>query len=49
MSRHPKMVGLNTKITEIEQILQKNKIHSVLVVDDDQHLLGIVDSFSTML
>ena len=49
MSCHPKMVSLETKITEIEKILQKNKIHSVLVTDGDEHLMGIVDSFSTML
>ena len=49
MSKHPKEVSLETKITEIERILQKNKIHSVLVTDEDGHLLGIVDSFSTML
>ena len=49
MSRHPKMVSPETKITEIENILQQNKIHSVLVTDGDAHLLGIVDSFSTMI
>lgn len=49
MSKHPKMVASNTKITEIEQILQTNKIHSVLVVDEQEHLLGIVDSFRTMI
>ena len=49
MSRHPKMVSPETKITEIEKILQSNKIHSVLVTDGEAHLLGIVDSFSTMI
>lgn len=49
MSRHPKMVSPDTKVTEIEQILQRNKIHCVLVTDEDAHLLGIVDSFSTMI
>ncbi len=49
MSRNPKMVSPDTKITEIENILQKNKIHSVLVTDEESRLLGIVDSFSTML
>lgn len=49
MSKNPKEVSPDTKITEIEQILHSNKIHSVLVVDADKHLLGIVDSFSTML
>ena len=49
MSVHPKSVTADTKITQIEKILQDNKIHSVLVTDEDNHLLGIVDSFSTML
>lgn len=49
MSKHPKMVSPETKITEIEQIMQANKIHSVLVTDAEQHLLGIVDSFRTMI
>ena len=49
MSPQPKLISLDTKVSEIEQIMQKNKIHSVLVVDENQHLLGIVDSFRTMI
>ena len=49
MSLHPKCVGPETKITEIERIFQQFKIHSVLVVDADNHLLGIVDSFRAMI
>lgn len=49
MSASPKMVAPDTKITEIDRILHKHKIHSVLVVDEKKHLLGIVDSFSTMI
>lgn len=49
MSVHPKCVGPETKITEIERIFQQFKIHSVLVVDADYHLLGIVDSFRAMI
>lgn len=49
MSVHPKCVGPETKITEIERIFQQFKIHSVLVVDADNHLLGIVDSFRVMI
>lgn len=48
MSPQPKTVLPDTKITDIDRILQENKIHSVLVTDGDKHLLGIVDSFSTM-
>ena len=49
MTRQPKTVTKDAKITQIEQILHTYKIHSVLVLDDEQHLLGVVDSFSTML
>jgi len=49
MSVSPKKVSPETKITDIEKVLHKNKIHSVLVTDADDRLLGIVDSFSTMI
>lgn len=49
MTRNPKLVSPDTKIAEVEAILNKNKIHCVLVADEDKHLLGIVDSFSTAL
>lgn len=49
MTRTPKMVSLSTKITEIQSIMNKYKIHSVLVVDDEKHLLGIVDHYSCMV
>ena len=49
MSVHPNCVGPETKITEIERIFQQFNIHSVLVVDADNHLLGIVDSFRAMI
>lgn len=49
MTKTPQMVAPETKIAEIEHIMRERKIHSVLVVDSQQHLLGIVDSFRTML
>ncbi len=49
MTKTPKMVSPETKITEIEKILNVNKIHCVLVVDEEKHLLGVVDSFRTMI
>lgn len=49
MTRTPKSVAPETKIAEIEKILHQYKIHSVLVVDTENHLLGVVDSFSTMI
>ena len=49
MTPHPKTVRSETKVAEIDQLMQQYKIHSVLVVDDKAQLLGIVDSFSTMI
>lgn len=49
MTRQPKTVTPETKITEIQQIQQRYKIHSLLVVDADHHLLGVVDHYSCML
>lgn len=49
MTKKPKVVTPETKISTIDNILQKNKIHAVLVVDDKNRLVGIVDSFSIML
>ena len=49
MTRQPKTVPPNTKITEVQKIMHLHKIHSVLVTDDKNHLLGIVDSYAAAL
>ena len=49
MTSHPKTVRLDTRITEIQQTMQRYKIHSVLVVNDDNQLLGVVDHYSCMI
>ena len=49
MTRTPKMVKPETKITEIQRIMNKYKGHSVLVTDDEKHLLGVVDHYSCMI
>ena len=49
MTRHPKTVSTQTKISEIQHIMNQYKIHSVLVSDDHQHLLGIVDRYACVL
>ena len=49
MTRTPKMVRPETKITEIQQIMNKYKVHSVLVTDGENHLLGVVDHYSCMI
>ncbi len=49
MTTKPRTVSKQTRIIEIDRILNTNNIHCVLVVDDQMHLLGVVDSFSTIL
>ena len=49
MTTKPKTVSPQTKITEIQRIMNKYKVHTVLVVDDDNHLLGVVDHYACMI
>lgn len=49
MTRNPKKVTPQMKISEIQQIMNRYKIHSVLVADRDDHLLGVVDHYSCMV
>ncbi|MBQ8047488.1 MAG: KpsF/GutQ family sugar-phosphate isomerase [Prevotella sp.] len=49
MTRNPKSVLPTTRISDIQHIMQQNKIHSVLVVDENNHLLGVVDHYSCMI
>ena len=49
MTRTPKTVTPLTKISEIQKIMNQNKIHNVLVSDDDNKLLGIVDRYACVL
>ena len=49
MTRTPKVVSPQTKISDVQNMMNKYKVHSVLVVDDDNHLLGVVDHYSCML
>ena len=49
MTRTPKHVLLTTKITEIQAIMHRHKIHTVLVTDEQKHLLGVVDHYACML
>lgn len=49
MTTTPKVVPPDMRITEVEQMMNKCKIHAVLVVDEHRHLLGVVDHFSCEL
>lgn len=49
MTRTPKLVLPTTKISEVQRIMHQHKIHTVLVVDEAQHLLGVVDHYACMI
>lgn len=49
MTKTPKTVSPQTKISEVQAIMNKYKIHSVLVSDDSKHLIGVVDHYRCML
>ena len=49
MTTTPKSVLPSTKITEIQRIMHKYKVHTVLVVDQESHLMGIVDHYACMV
>ena len=49
MTRKPKTVSPQAKISDIQKMMNKYKIHNVLVTDDDNHLLGIVDRYACVL
>lgn len=49
MTTNPKTVTRQTKISEIQKIMNRYKIHSVLVTDKERRLLGVVDHYSCMI
>lgn len=49
MTRTPKTVSPETKISEIQKLMNKHKIHNVLVADEKNHLKGIVDRYACVL
>jgi len=49
MTRTPKMVDGDTKISEVEEMMNHYKIHSLLVLDDKEKLVGIIDYFNCMI
>ena len=49
MTRTPKMVYGDAKISEVEEMMNHYKIHSLLVLDDKEKLVGIIDYFNCMI
>lgn len=49
MTTTPKSVLPSTKITEIQRIMHQYKVHTVLVVNEENKLLGVVDHYSCLI
>lgn len=49
MTRQPKTVMPETSVSDIQAMMSKYKIHSVLVSDKDGRLTGVVDHYSCMI
>ena len=48
MSRHPKTVSEQSKLTEASEIMRKYNIHTLVVLDDAGDVVGLIDSFSCL-
>ncbi|MCR5697267.1 MAG: KpsF/GutQ family sugar-phosphate isomerase [Marinilabiliaceae bacterium] len=48
MSRNPKTINENAKLTEASALMRQNNIHTLVVTDDNGQLAGLIDSFSCM-
>lgn len=49
LTRTPKCVSADTKVSDILKLMHKHKVHSVLVSDERNHLIGVVDHYACML
>ena len=49
MSRNPKTINEDAKLKEAGELMRKYNIHSLVVVNGNNKLVGIIDSFSCLL
>lgn len=48
MSCNPKTINKDAKIVEAGETMNHHSIHSLVVVDDREHVVGVIDSFSCL-
>ena len=48
MTPHPKTIRPDASLNEVDQILRKYNIHALVVIDEADHVVGIIDSFRVM-
>ena len=46
MSREPKTIAPEARITAAEEMMRLNKIHSIVVADDEGQVIGVVEFFN---
>lgn len=46
MSRNPKRIHAEAKISEAADLMLQNSIHALIVLDDREHFVGIIDYFA---
>ena len=48
-SRHPKSISPNDKLIDAEKMMTEHKVNSLLVVDGEQHLVGVIQIYDIKL
>ena len=48
MARHPKTISRKARIVDAGEMMNHHSIHSLVVVDDNAHVCGVIDSFSCL-
>ena len=48
MAKNPKTISKNAKIVEAGEKMNHHSIHSLVVLDDEAHVVGVIDSFSCL-
>ena len=48
MSKSPKIINENQKLTEAETLMRKYNIHSLIVVNDNNDFVGVIDTFNCL-
>ena len=46
MNSNPKTIKENEKLSQAEKMMRQYNINSLIVVDADNHLVGVIDAFS---
>lgn len=49
MTTQPQTVKPETKVSEVQKIIKKHKVHSVPVVDENNCVLGIIDQYLSLI